>query len=286
MERTDIHRPSAINPSEYEFVGCEHARGGMDGDGFVEEFSDWAEIRTHMESTGGHYFGHEEGGPCDVCGSTKLIWSILYHHAPSNAYVRVGADCAYKLGLKGTDKFNAFKKRLSEQAEVYAGKQKAKGILAEAGLTQAWDIAMAEDRKGFVWEENTITDIVGKLIKFGSVSDKQLAFLGRLIEKIATRQEREAARKAENEAAEPFPLTSERIQITGEVLSTKMQESDFGAVRKMLVRSDAGWKVWVTCPGQPERGNRVSFFAKVEPSRDDPKFGFGSRPTKFQIINP
>jgi hypothetical protein len=53
----------------------------------------------------------------------------------------------------------------------------------------------------------------------------------------------------------------------------------------MLVKDDTGFKVWCTVPGNgaPERGDRVTFFVNLEPSQDDPKFGFGKRPTKFQV---
>jgi hypothetical protein len=54
----------------------------------------------------------------------------------------------------------------------------------------------------------------------------------------------------------------------------------------MLVKHDSGWKVWITCPGNTGRGDKVRFFAGTSPSKDDPKFGFGSRPTKFEVIIP
>jgi hypothetical protein len=280
--RTDCHRPSAIVPNDYEYVACEYTRGDFSSNLCVCE-SERTILRAHQAQTGGHVL-HEEGSPCDVCGSPKLVYGLMFHHAPSNVYVRVGEDCAHKLGLGGTGKFNAFKRTLREQAEVYAGKQKAQRILAERGLSALWDIAFAQDRTGFAYEEGTITDIVGKLVRYGSVSDKALSFAESLIGKIAKRAEIAAQRAAEQEAAAPFPITDARIEIVGMVLTTKLQDSDFGSTWKMLVRADAGWKIWVTCPGNPLKGDRVKFFAKIQPSRDDPKFGFGSRPTKFEII--
>ena len=275
--RTDIHRPSAIIPADYEYVCCEYTRGDYD---YAPALSAERNLfNRHQHSTGGHLL-HEEGSPCDVCGSPKLIYGLLFHHAPTNAYIRVGEDCAYKLGLGGSAQFNAFKSKLREQAEVYAGKAKAQATLAEAGLSRAWEIAL-DTTHG--WEENTIRDIVSKLIRYGSVSDKQLAFVGKLVAKIDERAVVAAQRAAENEAAADFPVTDARIEIVGTILSTKLVEGDFGSTFKMLVRADAGWKIWVTCPGSPAKGDRVKFFAKVQPSKDDAKFGFGSRPTKFEI---
>ena len=147
----------------------------------------------------------------------------------------------------------------------------------------AWGIAFALDRTGFVWEEDTITDIVGKLVRYGNISEKQEAFLGKLIIKIDERTGRLAHRAAEAEAAAPCPAG--RIQVTGTVLSTKEQDSQRGRTLKMLVRSEAGFMVWVNCPPWgTERGTKVTFTATITPSDRDPKFGFGSRPTKFQVI--
>ena len=278
--RTDTHRPSAIIPADYEYVCCEYTRGDFSSNLHVCE-SERSTFNRHQQTTGGHIL-HEEGSPCDVCGSPKLVYGLLFYHSPSNAYVRVGEDCAYKLGLGGGAKFNAFKRALREQAEVYAGKQKAQRILADKGLSALWDIAFAQDRKGFAYEENTITDIVGKLVRYGSVSDKALAFAESLLGKIGKRAEIAAQRAAEQEAAAPCPTG--RIVVTGTVLSTKGQDSPWGYTIKMLVRDDSGFKVWCTVPvndSSLDKGDRISFTVSVEPSRDDPKFGFGKRPAKL-----
>jgi len=49
-----------------------------------------------------------------------------------------------------------------------------------------------------------------------------------------------------------------------------------------LVQDDRGFKVWGT--SQADKGDRVTFMARVEVSQDDPKFGFYKRPTKVQIL--
>lgn len=276
--RTDIHRPSAIVPADYEYVACEYLRErdctGFEGDGDA--------LQNHFECTHAGFSDHlHDAHNCHVCGSVNLIYAIVYYHAKSNVYIRVGADCAYKLGLGGTAQLNAFKKRLSEQAEVYAGKQKAQRILSERGLTALWDIAFATDRKGFRYEENTITDIVSKLVRYGSVSDRALSFAESLLGKIGQRAQVEAERAAQDEAAAPCPTG--RVTVTGTVLTTKLQDGQWGSTLKFLVRDDSGFKVWSTIPGynSVNRGDRVTFLVSVEPSRDDPKFGFGKRPAKL-----
>jgi len=159
---------------------------------------------------------------------------------------------------------------------------KALSFLEGASLSPAWDIyqGMASG-----YEENIIRDIVGQLIKRGSISEKQTSFLSGLMQSIAKRGEREAQRAIEDAAALPFPVTDERVTVSGQVLTTKWQNSRFGDTFKMLVKADAGWKIWITCPDtNTVREDRVTFQAKLQPSRDDAKFGFGSRPSKFRNL--
>jgi hypothetical protein len=279
--RTDSHRPSAICPDDYSYVACEHIKTEGDPGLCDYQIGQREVIKAHMARTGGTYSRHEHGGNCHVCGSVNLIYSILFYHEPSNSYIRVGEDCAEKLEMGGTREMSAFRAAMRNALEAQAGKRKAQAVLAEAGLSAAWEISQTNTHG---YEENIIRDIVSKLIRYGSISVNQGAFIGKLLVKIDERAVKAAQRQAENEAAADFPVTSDRIEIVGEVLTTKLQESDFGSVWKMLVKHETGWKVWVTCPGNPAKGDKVRFFAKLQPSRDDSKFGFGSRPTKFEIL--
>ena len=105
-------------------------------------------------------------------------------------------------------------------------------------------------------------------------------------ERAAKRRESEAR----DAAAEDVPTGRELI--TGEILSTRSQEGAYGYEYKMLVRDDRGFKVWMTKPSALEartwdgelKGERVSVVVTLEPSKDDPKFGFGKRPAKAQLI--
>jgi hypothetical protein len=99
------------------------------------------------------------------------------------------------------------------------------------------------------------------------------------------RTEQRATEKAESA---PIPVNGERIVVTGEVLSIKEVSNDYGFTLKGLVRADGGWKVYGTIPaairGTVNVGDRVTFTAKVEPSRDDATFGFFNRPTKASVV--
>lgn len=297
MTRTDKHRPTEINPDDYEFVAFEFEpkTGDVLGDALTSQ-QNFKAIRRHMEGTGGTYSRHEHGGVCGICGNANAIYTALFHHRPTNTYIRTGRECADKLeaGLN----FDHFIRCLKIAGEAKAGKRKAEAALAEKGLQAAWTLyANSNSIEGLadLWEERTILDIVGKLVRWGSISDKQFAFLGKLLEKIAGRAEVEATRQAEADAAQPVPVTCERVTIRGKILTVREQESEFyynKIDRRMLVQAVDGWKVWGSLPRQfnvadlktGADGDLVEFDAQIIPSRDDPKFGFFKRPTKARFI--
>src|SRR4029077_9047638 len=161
--------PSEIVPADYEFIGCELVPGPFGPMGIPGERE---RIQAHMKRTGGHYSKHEHGGNCHICGSVNLVYSILYYHAKSNSYIRMGEDCARKLDFGGTREISIFRKAVREQMEIAKGKAKAQRILGEQGLSALW--AIYEAPVAHHYEEKTISDIVGKLVKYGSVSEKAL----------------------------------------------------------------------------------------------------------------
>jgi hypothetical protein len=276
MNRTDIHRPSVIIPADYEYVAPEHVQIFGVGDClYAEEMR--RRIRLHMERTGGTYSRHQHGGNCHVCGSINAIWTILYYHRPSNTYVRTGQDCASKIDNgEHAGEINAFTRHVTVYLEAQAGKRKARAILTDAGFPQAWDVYLSSEP--IQYEENTIRDIVGKLVRYGSASDKALGYVGILLGKIKAR-EQVAAQRAQ-EAAAAINCPTGRVKVTGTVLTIKAQDGVWGTVVKMLVKAEDGFKVWVTVPtsAQVNRGQPITFTATITPSKDDPKFGFGKRP--------
>lgn len=278
MLRYDEHRPSVIVPEDYDYVACECIKIEDIGNAeFIR--AERERIRRHMEKTGGTYSNHAHGGNCHICGSVNAIYTTLFWHKPTNTYIRCGTDCAEKLG---SYEFALFRKNVLNALANKAGKAKALVILSDKGLEQAFAIS---ESKEYGYEENIIRDIVGKLVLYGNLSDKQFSFIKSLIEKISRREERNAKRKTEHEAAEILPPNGDRLEIIGTVIARKSQE--FGP-DKLLIQSDTGWKVWGTVPSaihEVAKGNRVSFMARIEPSKDDAKFGFYSRPSKAKIIS-
>jgi hypothetical protein len=312
--RTDVHTPSRIIPSDYEYVGVwtMNIQGLGDAEFILRERE---AIRAHMTRTAGDYAHVDTTGSCQVCGNVQAIYLALFWHRPTNTYVRVGFDCTSKLEMSGDERaFNLFRKNVQNAREAQAGKRKAIAILGDNGLSAAWDIFTAEfpkhledckaagvnsfgDDNGVenpctcdrevrcrefdAFPERTIRDIVGKLVKYGSVSEKQMGFIATLLKQITDRPIVEAQRQAEKDAAGPVPTG--RVQMTGTVLMVKEYDKprfsyhDSDTVTKVLIRLENGSKVMGARFENIEKGETVTFTATVEASKDDPKFGFFKR---------
>jgi hypothetical protein len=278
MSRCDIHRPSVLIVSDYEFIEFEY----LGPDNWQGMDARRATIHAHMERTGGTYSHHAHGGNCHICGA-RAIYTALFHHRPSNVYIRTGLDCADKLDCGDADSFRVLVRSALEQQ---AGKRKAETVLTNVGLDAAWRI-YADRATGR--EEGIICDIVERLVRYGSISPAQTAFLHRLCEQIASRSTVAAKREQERSAAAPLPITDARVTVIGTVLSTKTVETPYGTQIKMLVQHRDGWKVFGSIPDSimsaVENGITVRFDAKIQASRDDTKFGFFNRPTKATIVS-
>lgn len=325
MARKDAHRPSAIIPEDYDFVAA-----FSKGDclvGATENAQQRSILRDHMERTGGKYSDHEHGGSCHVCGAS-MIYAAVFFHLPSRTYIRTGFDCAEKLGASDSE-VNLFRRvRTEAQAleQAKAGKLKAQGLLREKGMLEAvreifepeslmvantalclkLDEIIESERSSFYRslanqaqdKIYTACDIVRKLVKYGSLSEGQWKFLASLLEQqpwntVEQRiAELEAKREAERAAGTAAP--EGRTVVTGEIVSTKMQDGNFGTQFKMLVKADDGYKVWSVIPRQlwaqdgvtieNLKGKRVEFVATLKRSDDDETFAFGSRPAKGKLL--
>jgi len=311
MARQDIHRPSAINPAEYEFVAHDYYGVGS----FAECLSaERKAFRDHMARTGGKFSGHDHAGSCHICGAAAL-YVAKFWHAKSGVYIVTGEDCAAKLDMGNPAAFRRFRDKVGVEREAQAGKRKAKAILEDAGLLAAWELREAADKKradfqaackvwmdahpgasgyevnapkwiDFTRDEYTALDITSKLVKYGSVSDKALNFLGMLLTRIAEAPALAAKRAAEAETTPPVPEKAGRWLVEGEVISIKSQEGRFGFQTKVLIKHADGWKLWGTLPAalaDVQKGAQVSFVAAVERSDKDKSFGFFSRPAQAKI---
>lgn len=320
-KRTDIHRPSAIDPEAYEFVGVEYQRVDDIVGGAMMLAEERRKITAHKERTGGTYSRHEHGGNCHVCGA-HCIYTALFYHPETNVYIRTGFDCADKMHMGDKQLFRAFKRSIHDARLNMAGKAKAMAMLDDAGLSRAWELYLLDEdptdepiRECHCkrWEGcakcdytgikpnswGILCSIVDGVRTYGNLSDKQIDFLRKLVHTVDNwdqiKAEREAKQKAERDAAEPCPTG--RVEIIGKVASTRVQEGNFGTEYKMLVIDDRGFKLWGSIPSclqlfedaegrqrALDKGDRIKFTGTIEPSKDDEKFGFYKRPAKAELI--
>lgn len=156
---------------------------------------------------------------------------------------------------------------------------------------------------------STLGDMISKLVKYGSWSDGQNRFAVSLWERLSTFKRRLPQLKAE--AAERAAVKAQikietgRYEIIGKVVSTRVEEGDWGTQIKMLIKRDDGAKLWGTAPrvlldtapqevsaktGNYElpyealKGWMVRFTATVKLGRD-PGFAIFSRPAKASLID-
>jgi hypothetical protein len=216
--------------------------------------------------------------------------------------------------------FASFRKKIKAGIELQAGKLKAQQTLADAGMSQAWDVytAALPTERDEPFEETTIRDMVSKLVRYGSLSEKQNDFMGRLILKINDRARVAAEREERDANRKPVPVTDKRLTIVGTILSAKYEDGGyFGgfyrpACVKVTVEHADGWRVFGNLPSElwsdavtygeaswhngactndgrdidskKLKGRKVQFDARINPSDRDNKFGFFKRPTKASFI--
>jgi len=301
-KRTDIHRPSTpdFDPDSYKYIGVIDLNPFefRDSDGRVEAVMDETDIdfdevenlikRGYQPAA--HYgIGeitpdfivdriYEDMNNCGHCGS-RLRFAAVMAHEQSMEFIVVGQDCL-------TNRFN----------EMSAADFKA---LRDAATKAAQESKKAEQRAALIAEHpelagaaessnSFIQDVMRKFYRYGDLSDRQIAAVKTALVRDAERAEREAVWATEAELAADAPTG--KITVTGEILSLKSQETMFGSTLKMIVKTEAGWKLWVTVPSSimgtndALTGKTVTLTATVTPSDRDSKFAFGKRPSKASLV--
>jgi hypothetical protein len=308
MKRTDAAAPSVIDPAAFTFVAGVYF-GSNPGEDFDALLGEWMQEKClHDDDKAGWYSkkpkvledfpplnpagNFARKGTCDHCGA-RFDWGAVYVHT-SGKHIVVGNTCADGT-LSVPDRATLNTQRMKSRLEAQRKAFKMTVLACEQAITGDFVWLYAEKH-----EHKTLSDIAHKGLAWGSITDRQLELVNSIrfgvkaqwvVDKEARLAERAAADKARADAeanAKPVPDTGDRIKVTGEVLTVREQEGYMGAlVRKMLVRTTEGFKLWGTVPSalyDVDRGATVEFSCTVERSKDDAKFGFFSRPTKPRVV--
>jgi len=155
--------------------------------------------------------------------------------------------------------------------------------------------------------ENESNNYLANLRVVGSQDLVIARHLGTLVSaESAMIREREAAVAREAADADKcrIPQTG-RITVSGEIVRMKYVDSPYGEIHKMLVKvttNEGEYKLWGSVPrslegdyvsdanhgqilmGAAEQGDKITFTATVERSRDDDSFGFFKRPSKASLV--
>lgn len=262
-KRTDIHRPSAINPGEY----------ALTGNVFDLKYDDLETMEV-----GTRPYGH-----CNHCGKA-IRWAVEFNH-DSGETVVFGEICASILNLSD----DRTKHELVLLKRRVANLEKAKRhqedrdknyrffSLNQPEVVEFFENMYDQEKNGF------ILSLKSQLDRFGMLTTAQVDAFNRVME-----ARDKAAEAKRNEVIPTTPVAEGRYQIEGEVFTTKWQSGGYYPdVYKMGVKLADGNKVWGTVPASidnVERGQKVRFTATVTQSEKDEHFGYFKRPANAELI--
>ena len=177
-----------------------------------------------------------------------------------------------------TEAHDAKLAKAAAKAEVKRLKVLHANYAAHEGLQAAHESYNAQDD----YHNGIVSDILFKAFSF-LLSDAQVALVTKIL---ADKVTNDAKRAQDDESKVAIPSFEGRTEITGLVLKTDWRDSDWGTTKKALLKvthGDGFFMLWGSVPSailEVERGDTVTFTARLSVSDDDESFGFWSRPTK------
>jgi hypothetical protein len=258
--------------------------------------------------------------PTDGCGARftgeRLSATLTTEDCDPRCMGAVGPICQCACGganhggswgrraRRGEDFTSALERLQARQAATEAKRAK-KREQAAARARKAFDAWAGEnaDVVEFLQVEANITfefleDMARHVRQGKELTEGQARGVRKCMVHVAKRAEQDRKREEERAAAGPVPTG--KVEITGEIVSVKWKDNNYGpgGSDKMIVKLDNGSKVWGTAPAKimPNeistevvkdhyglRGKRVTFTATVEASEEDKTFGFFKRPTQVKL---
>lgn len=260
--REDVHRPSAINPGDYEY---QHVF-----------------VNRKDKITGG------PAGTCHHCGKA-IVWEVVWKHLPSGNLVTFGETCTHILGMSNgrIEHEMVLLKRQAENERKALMREMEKSDRVAKFNAMHPDVAEFLNNLDETEQFSFLVSMKQSLEQWGSLTVNQVDAVRRTMKSREKYYERKIA-EALTEVEPTTDIVEGRVKMSGKILSHRWQESDFGSVHKMKVKLSDNNKVWGTVPrnidsGDDLRGKMVEFTATVTMSKDDPHFGFFSRPSNAKI---
>lgn len=290
-QRTDCHRPGAIIPADYDYLFSYAAPDRWFSVNWLDNGHDGPHSARALLGTGKLFT--EKLRNCHSCGA-HFRYGDIWRHRPSGKLVAFGHICSDKYGciadrsaferIKAAEVIKADKARKAAEAE----ERRRKTLTDNDGLADA-----------LLCEHRIVSDIRERFERHGYLSDAQI----RLVLKL-DREEKERRKQRAEDSRLHRPAPEGKQTITGEIVSTKWHDSQFGTTAKMTVKvpSDGGFfLVWSTIPAhivddverydesknragsiKDLKGETVTFTATLSRG-NDVHFAFAKRPSKGRI---
>jgi hypothetical protein len=255
-KRTDVHSPSNIIPSDYEFILVCTREEELCG-------SDIKYFQSHMQANGAIFSQHDHKGGCDVCGANMIDYAIFYHN-PSNKYIKTGLDCASKIEAGHEDAFRRVAQLRRAKKERLVIADKIASALPEAALDFLESVTEGNISGSYSVEalgdlieglDNRELDVVSNALYLISYiihtcikrrvvpTVKQINLISIKINFIKEFREKMFVKKANR-----VPALEGKVTVEGSVVAIKRQEDMYGITYKMLVNDKRGFDVWSTVP--------------------------------------
>jgi hypothetical protein len=282
--RTDIHRKGAIVPADYSYVMSYSLSTSQDG-WPVPSYNVNCIIDTHHTKTthSGNccligmfsdptkkFAKHGSTGKCTICGAA-YVYGDVWQHGPTGEYIHVGHDCA--------DKMNSQDRRAFEHGRV-------KYINGQIKLARLAKFCEENEGMKLVFscadKNHIIADMRSKVMEWGNLSEKQIAFAKKLADTILNPAPTE-------DEPEPLLLKDGRGEYTGRFVAFKSSEGPYGYVMKglfIVVQDGKQAKVWMTVPsGYGDEKNVEATIVVALSKGDKAGFYFGNRPKLLKVLD-
>lgn len=283
--RTDIHRKGAIIPADYQYIMSYSLSTTQDG-WHVPSFNvncvldtnhavqnhtgDCCLIGMYGDSTK-KFAKHGSTGKCTICGAA-YIYGDVWQHIPTGEYIHVGHDCADK--MEHCISRVGFTNKREQFVNLSIRKMRLEKFLEEfPDMVLVFSVA---DRNSI------IADMRAKVMEWGSLSEKQIAFAKKLADAILNPASTE-------DEPEPLLLKDGRGEYTGHFVAFKSSEGPYGYVMKglFIVEQDGKQaKIWMTVPsGYGDEKNVEATIVVALSKGDKAGFYFGNRPKLLKVLD-
>lgn len=280
--RTDIHRPGSelFDPEKYDFVSCFYL-----GESSTEqELENYKNTIASLKAQGLRAFGFPN--QCAHCGARISYLALMVNRA-TGEFLHIGETCLSNRFHLTQKQFQILRETQRLNRERATKSERSAKFLQDNPEVQEL-LDFAQNNPAYLPGADFLSSLIYQFERDGHLSEKQVKAIRPAIE----REIKGAQIRAQREASKASLIASGvrapegRISFEGEIIAVKYQESEFGTVEKIVVKTSEGWSAYVSTHAGivAEKGSVIRLTATLTPSGTDPLFCFGKRPAKAEIV--